>query len=476
MPNLNERLDAMPYKGWHAKMTASVGTGVLFDAYDTQIMTVCLMVLASVPGFEALGDEVLYGLLGGAAFGGMIIGALGGGQVADKLGRVKAFSVFIAIYAIAIGLAGTSPGFWWLLVWRFLSGIGLGAVVPIALSYLSEFLPAKVRGRSLGIVQALFGVGGAVAFFLGWAFIFSSPSGWRTGFYLGALPLILAVIAWFAFPESVRWLVQKGRFEEAAQAVDRLERKFLGAPTVSVEEAVALEKQIAAARVAAPKTSLTELFTPQVRKATIIMSFYYMVLSVGTYGFGIWLPKILQNQAVADAIASGADMNDKSVAVDIGRSIFLYMAIAALIAAVIGPVAGVIADKIGRRLSVLLTMVYFAAAVLFLAAFSTKVGGVMLFAMILVCIGLQFCNVLLWIFVPENFPTRVRASGVGFAGSCGRVVSFLSPMVIGAIIKALGDLSGFIVVAIVTAVGGVIVYLFSKETAGESLEKAAGEK
>ncbi|MDR1853191.1 MAG: MFS transporter [Propionibacteriaceae bacterium] len=247
----------MPYKGWHAKMTASVGSGVFFDAYNTQIMTVVLMALASTPVWkDQLADPVLYGLLGGAAFLGMIIGALGGGQLADKLGRVKTFSILIAIYSVAIGLARFAPDITWLIVLRVLSGIGLGGLVPVALSFVAEFLPAKVRGSSLGIINMLFGIGGAFAFFMGWALVFNPPTfsiGWKVSFFIGAIPLILAIVAWFTFPESVRWQVEKGHYEAAAKEVEKLELRFTGQVSVPLEEAIAMEKEQAAARVEAPK-------------------------------------------------------------------------------------------------------------------------------------------------------------------------------------------------------------------------------
>jgi putative MFS transporter len=504
----------MPYKGWHAKMTASVGSGVFFDAYDTQIMTVVLMALASTPIWkDQLADNLLYGLLGGAAFAGMIIGALGGGYLADRIGRVKAFAILIAIYSIAIAGAGFATDIWALIIARVISGIGLGGLVPVALSFVAEFLPVSVRGRSLGIINVLFGLGGAISFLLGWALVFNNSyfynpenffaNGWRISLWLGAIPLLLAIIAWFTFPESVRWQVEKGRYAEAAKAVDELERKFTGSASVSIADAIALEKEQSAARAAAaasvPKTSFVELFKPAVLRSTVVMSVFYMVLSLGTYGLGIWLPRLLGNmigaQKAAELIASGAAtpetvaevMAQPEHALAIPQNIFLLSGIAMLSAAFIGVVAGWLADKVGRRLSTLITMSFFAVSVVLVALFAT--GSALLPMLILMCCGLGAGNAMLWIFVPESFPTRVRALGVGFAGSTGRVISFLSPMALGALQTAVvssygcaetdavcttaatsaGSQMVFFVVAGISLVGGFVVYLFSRETKDVSL-------
>jgi putative MFS transporter len=521
MQNLNQRLDTMPYKGWHAKMTASVGSGVFFDAYDTQIMTVVLMALASTPIWkDQLADNLLYGLLGGAAFLGMIIGALGGGQLADRIGRVKTFAILIAIYSVALAAAGFATDIWILIITRVVSGIGLGGLVPVALSFVAEFLPITVRGRSLGIINVLFGLGGSISFLLGWALVFNNSyfynpenffaNGWRISLWLGGIPLILAFIAWFTFPESVRWQVEKGRYEEAAKAVDALERKFTGAASVPIEDAIALEREQAAARAAAaasvPKTSFAELFKPETIRSTVVMSVFYMVLSLGTYGLGIWLPKLLGNmigaQKAGELIASGAATPENvgevlaqpENSLAIAQNIFLMSGIAMLSAAFIGVVAGWLADKVGRRLATLIWMTFFSVSVLLVAFFAT--GAALLPMLILMCCGLGAGNAMLWIFVPESFPTRVRASGVGLAGSTGRVISFLSPIALGALqtmvvdsyacaetdgacttaATGAGSQMVFFVVAAISFVGGLAVYLFARETKDVSLAAVGAAK
>ncbi|MDR1853190.1 MAG: MFS transporter [Propionibacteriaceae bacterium] len=167
-------------------------------------------------------------------------------------------------------------------------------------------------------------------------------------------------------------------------------------------------------------------------------------------------------------------MTDPLVLLGLAQMIFLYCAIAMVIAAFSGPVTGLLADKIGRRPAVLITMVLFAIAVVLLGLFATTPA--LFFLILLLSLTLTACNAVLWIFVPESFPTRVRATGVGFAGSTGRVISFVSPMILGAIIGAAGDQAAFFTVAAVSAVGGLVVFLFSTETKGKSLEKIAAGK
>jgi putative MFS transporter len=494
---LSKRLDTLPYKPWHAKTTALVGTGVFFDSYDLNVITPTLMALAAIWGTTGY----WYGALASAAFIGMFVGALGGGWLADAIGRAKTFAVLTVIYSVAMALAAASTGFGMFFFCRLVAGIGLGGLVPVALSYLAEYLPAKVRGTSMGVVNMMYALANAFGFFLGYLLIVNVPTikwGFRVGFATGALPLILAVYAWFKFPESPRWLISKGRIKEACESVDKLETKLLGAPTVPLEKAVEIETaaaEAAKATIKPSKVSFFELFRAENLKGTLVSCIFYIGLSYATFGFGTWAPSLLAGNIVArggindeglpnvivdgipGAVAQGLDPSLPAVQqVIIGGSIFGWMAIAAVLTAFFGPLTGLLADKIGRKRTVLLTSILLAVSVVCLGLISSA----MVPLVFVTFISIGMCNAILWVYVPENFPTAVRASGVGFASAIGRITSAVSPMIIAWIgvtwpsTNADGSANAAHTLIPFASVGGlmllaaIVIFIFGAETKDKS--------
>lgn len=348
-----------------------------------------------------------------------------------------------------MGIAGFSTGFVMLFTCRVLAGIGLGGLVPVATSYLSEFIPARLRGRSLSFLNALFGFGTGFSYIIGFAVVV--PIAWNYGFWIGAIPIILAVIAWFYLPESTRYLVQKGKIKEAAENVDMIEKKVLGHATVSIEDAIRIEEEARASNTPAAKVPIADLFKKDIIGTTILMSVMWFCLAYATFGLLTWLPTLLATELHYD-IGSG----------------LLWLAIVTFIAAVIAPVAGVLADTIGRKKTILCVYILFAVATLLLFNFGGVAGK---FFMCLMAIGINMCNAVNYVYVPENFPTRVRATGVGFASAVGRAGSMIGPTLL-AILLTVGDVNLVVYVNMGALLfAALIVQIFGKETKGRTLEQ-----
>lgn len=442
--NLTTRLDNMPYKPWHFGLTGLTGSSVFFDSYDVVIMSAALPVLAGLWGL----DSVQTGYLGSAGFAGMVIGALLGGTLADKIGRAKTFCLFTAIYSIFMAFSATSSSFGELFIWRVIIGIGLGGLIPIATSYLSEFIPSRVRGRSLSVLNAIFGMGAAFAYLMG--FMVVVPIAWSYGFLIGAIPIIIAILGWFFMPESIRFNLSKGKIEVAAKQVDRIERKLTGKVTVPLEEAIRIEEEEAKNRPVVTKVAIAELFHKDVRGTTILLSVMWFCLSYGTFGMTTWLPTLLVSE-LGYNIGSG----------------MLWLAIATAIAAVIAPSAGVMADTIGRKKTILIVYCLFAVSALLLFIYGGVAG---MFLMVLLSTSMNMCNAVNYVFVPESFPTRVRATGVGFASACGRVGAMVGPTLIGILISVASVQAVLYVNMAVLVFAALIVMIFGKETKNKSLE------
>ena len=153
----------------------------------------------------------------------MAIGASVGGLLADRFGRRQVFALTLLVYGLATGASALVGGLAALLVLRFFVGLGLGAELPVASTYVSEFAPARIRGRLIVILEAFWAVGWTAAALIGYLVIPASENGWRWAFALGAIPAAYALVVRWGLPESARWLERRGRHAEAEAVVRAFE-------------------------------------------------------------------------------------------------------------------------------------------------------------------------------------------------------------------------------------------------------------
>lgn len=169
-------------------------------------------------------------------FIGMALGAVFGGRLADHIGRRNVFAGTMLLYSAATGLCAFAWDLPSLLFFRFWVGFGLGGQLPVAVSLVSEYAPPKVRGRFIVLLESFWGLGWLAAALASYFFI--PAYGWKSAFLIGALPLFYAFYAWKKLPESVPYLIGKGRVQEAHEIVCRLERKAGREPTARAVAAV----------------------------------------------------------------------------------------------------------------------------------------------------------------------------------------------------------------------------------------------
>src|SRR5215210_1750696 len=167
-------------------------------------------------------------------FVGMALGGSLGGLLADRIGRRQVFALTLLVFGVATGASALAWSLGALLVFRFLIGLGLGAELPVASTLVSEFAPARVRGRVVVALEAFWAVGWTLAALIGFLVVPRSDAGWRWALALGALPALYAVVVRRGLPESVRFLESRGRVAEAEDAVRRFERAAGVEPVESV--------------------------------------------------------------------------------------------------------------------------------------------------------------------------------------------------------------------------------------------------
>ncbi|RKO27549.1 MFS transporter [Pseudarthrobacter phenanthrenivorans] len=423
-------------------------TALLFDGYDLVIYGTVLPGLLADPGQIGKFDMATAGLLGSWALIGVLVGSLVCGAVGDFFGRRRLMLLGIAWFSVGMfvtALTASVPAFG---AMRFITGLGLGVVIAGAGATMAEFAPAGRRQFYNAIVYSGVPAGGVVASIVG--ILFQESLGWRGLFIIGALPLVILLpIAWRKLPESPRWLLSRGREEEALAAAQRT-----GVPLL--EERVILDTG------AAPQRSgFAAVFSRQFALAAVLlglMSFCGLLL---TYGLNTWLPKIMEGYGY-------------------GRTYSLFFPLALNLGAVAGGlIASRPADRGGPQRVIAST---FALATVSLVLMTFNFPLPMLFTFIAVAgVGTLGTQVLIYGFQSNYFTTNARAAGVAWCASVGRLGGVLGPIIGGWLAAAgIGGSTAFYIYGGVALLGALVTVLVPHqhklEEAEHQVEEAGGHR
>jgi MFS transporter, putative metabolite:H+ symporter len=421
----SDRLDTLPFTPLHRRLLVIAGAGWAMDAMDVGLISFIMAALARQWQLDA--GTVAW--IGSVGFVGMAIGASLGGSVADRAGRRVVFAATLLVYGVATGAAALSWSVASLLVFRFLIGFGLGAELPVASTLVSEFSPARIRGRVVVLLEAFWAVGWILAALIGTWVVPRSENGWRWAFALGALPALYSAVVRRALPESVRFLEQKGRTEEAETIVRRFEAAA-GVPSPDVP----MEAPPVAP---AARVGLGELWRGALARRTAALWLVWFGINFAYYGAFIWIPTLLTERGFT-----------------LVKS-FQYTLIITLAQLPGYAVSAYLIEKWGRRPTLALFLAGSAGSALWFGAADSRE------AILAAGCLLSFFNLGAWGAVyaatPEVYPTAVRATGAGWAAGFGRIASIIAPlsvpplMAMGGPAAVFGVFAAFFAVAIVGA-------------------------
>ena len=219
------RLDRLPWTRFHWRVITGLGAAWILDGLEIQIVALVGTVLQDRGTLHLTTDQV--GLLASLYLLGEVVGALVFGRLTDILGRKKLFLITLATYLVASGIGGLAFSFWFLALFRFIAGMGIGGEYTAINSAIDELIPSYYRGRTDIIVNGTYWagamIGAAATIFLLNPNLLPINVGWRLGFFIGPVIGLLAIHLRYVLPESPRWLMTHGRNDEAEKIVDDIE-------------------------------------------------------------------------------------------------------------------------------------------------------------------------------------------------------------------------------------------------------------
>lgn len=438
------RLERLPYSRWHITVTIVLGVAIFFDSFDSLALAYVLPVL--VPAWQ-IPPEKIGALISIANFG-QAIGAFLFGWIAERIGRVTAARITIALFAIMSLACAFANNYQQLFWFRFVEGIGLGGEIPVASTYISEILRAEGRGSRFLSYQMIFPIGLLGAGLAGAAVV--PQLGWQWMFIMGAVPALVALVLRRFCPESPRWLASKGRLDEADKVLTNIERIVSRGGARSLPPMPDISVQPLA-----QETRWQELFQGRYLSRTLFVWVLWMSSYIISYGLQGWIPTLYREVYHLTLQQS------------------LNYAIATPTGSVLGSlICALMIDRTGRRY-------WFMGAFLLVAAGLVElwaVGAGSAFGMLL---GYGFCsiwlgsiNMSIFLYTAEIYPTRMRALGVSWASFWLRVGATVGPLIVGFVLPRYG-ISGVFLVFSIFALTGCAAATFMIETRRRVLEEVS---
>ncbi|MEB0139873.1 MULTISPECIES: MFS transporter [unclassified Undibacterium] len=443
------RLENVHLCRWHSKARVVMGTATFFDAFDALSLAFVLPVLIGLWHIS----PAQVGLLIAAGYLGQVIGALFFGWLAERIGRIRSAGITIGLMSVMSIACAFTGSLHMLFLARFIQGIGVGGEVPVAATYINELSQTKGRGRFFMLYELIFPIG-----LLGAAQIGSyvvPRYGWECMFLVGGLPGLIITYLIFRLPESPRWLIGRSRYAEAERIIVDIEAVSPGRHIESTERAAVAQRvsEIAQSLQNQKKRSWKELFSPIYRTRTLVVWVLWASAYFIANGINNWLPtlyKTVYHLPLQEALHMASLSNVLSTCAVVCCALTI--------------------DRIGRRRWAIGSFCVAGLLLLGLVVLGTdNVINVMILASSAYAV-MGTTTVMLYLYTPEIYPTRMRAIGTGLATSWLRAASAAAPAMVGVVLARDGIATVFLMFAATTVVGLVAAWRMI-ETSNRSLEE-----
>jgi putative MFS transporter len=445
LTDIGQRLDHLAVGPMHRKVVVAIGLGLFFEMYEIFLSSTISTTLKTQ---YDLGGTTLKLLLA-SSFLGMFIGAATLGRLADKIGRRRAFLFNLIWFSLWSLIGAFSPTPWFLVITRFLAGVGVGAEYPVADAYLSDVLPKAHRGRLAAWAYTCSFVAVPVLGFMSLGLaehsVFGIP-GWRVLLVIGSIGAVIVMLMRRGLPESPRWLAGVGRADEARAALREFERGAEPVPAAVEPEPAAVES---------PSTEVTNplrrLSISPYRERLGMLAVFHVFQSFGYYGFGTLAALVL--------VSRGYDVTTS----------LLFTALS-YIGYPVGSALSVPLLKWFERKYLVMTTI--AAMAAFGLLFATAGNSVLIvaFGFLTTATSNVFSNVY-HVYQAEIFPTDVRATAIGWTYSLSRLSSGALPFILIPVLDHYGATAMFIVVLVALAIAAGVVAWIGPRTTSRNLEE-----
>jgi putative MFS transporter len=371
-------------------------------------------------------------------FIGMLVGAFVFGRLADRIGRRPVLMATVVIDACFGVASAFAPDFTWLLVLRFVTGIGVGGTLPVDYTMMAEFLPSDRRGRWLVLLESFWAVGTLLLAVLALAALRWGTDAWRVIFFVTGLPALVGVVLRLYVPESPLYLNRSGRPELARTVLERVAR--VNGRKVTIP---ALHPEIPV------KRSLSALFSGALRRRSISLFVAWALISIAYYGVFVYLPVKLSAQGFGFMR---------------GQEFLIVLALVQLPGFALSAYG---VERWGRKPTLVGFLLLSAAGCMLYSLGSAT--PVVVGSTLLMSFALLGTWGALYAFTPEVYPTDLRASGMGMAGAVARFGGLFAPAIVAPVMAthftlALAMLAGFL------AIGAGAILCVDVESRNRALE------
>ncbi len=422
-------IDEIGFGPFQRKLMVICGIGWAADAMEVLLIAFVLPSIIKEWGLSA----AQAGLLGTAIFLGMLGGAWFWGTISDYIGRKLGFQLTVLIDSVFGFLSALSPSYAWLVVFRALTGFGVGGTLPVDYSIFAEYLPRNKRGRYLVYLESFWAIGTIVAAGLAWLVV--PRFGWRVLLALSAAPGLIIYFIRRHVPESPRYLLVNGRLEEMRAVLTQVANEN-GVPVPDLNIAVPSRQR---------GVTVAALWRRPYARRTLMLWITWFAISLGYYGTFIWLPSIFAGRGFTFLKTY--------------QNVFL-MALAQLPGYFS---AAYLVERWGRRPTLALYLVM-SGVFTYLFAVVTGLTSIVGMAVLMsfFCLGAWGA---LYAYTPELYPTEIRSTGMGWASGMTRIAGSLGPL-LGASLLQTSFTAGLSLYAVAFVVGGVVVFALGTETKG----------
>jgi putative MFS transporter len=459
------RIERLPLGRFHRRFITLVSLGNFFDLYDIFVVA---YIGAALQQSHFLTLQQFTEFIASGFFG-MFVGTIAFGIGSDRFGRRIVFMTLLLLYSVFTLACAFAPSAGWLIALRFFAGAGIGAEIIVIDTYVSEIVPSAARGRYVAITQVVGFAAVPVAAVLARVLVPTHflMAGWRWVVLIGSGGALLTW--WFRrhLPESPRWLASRGRTAESESVLSALESEsFANLDEKHLAESLAAKKTrdagfgagddaggAAHSIPATEKISFTELFRHPYLGRTLMMIVFQALQTVGFYGFANWAPTFLLKRGFS----------------------LLHSLEYTMLIAVVSPIGPLLAAASSDRMERKWTIV---ALAILVAAFGLGFGGastpftVVAFGALLTLANYWF-SAAFHAYQAELFPTRIRATAVGFTYSWSRLSAAFSSVLIAAVLTRSGVGAVFTLLAIAMCGVALVIAFFGPRTNRIVLEELA---